>query len=104
MGNLQKRYYGSCFFVLQPKKHHLYSCASVDGSTVAKKDYAGTGIYVNAFFGLKTVVNQKSVNLGMISARHNRQSFNKVTCPYNINSISNSYLRPPTDRVVAAVE
>ena len=40
-----KRYYGSWFFfVLQPKKHHLYSCASVDGSTLAKKDYAGTGI------------------------------------------------------------
>ena len=41
--------------------------------------------YINAFFGLKTVVNQKSVNLGMISARHtsNRQSFKKVTCPFN---------------------
>ena len=40
--------------------------------------------HINAFFGLKTVVNQKSVNLGMISARHttNRQSFKKVTCPF----------------------
>ena len=35
----QKRYFGSCsvFLVLQPKKHHLYSCASVDGSTLAEK-------------------------------------------------------------------
>ena len=32
------------FLVLQPKNHHFYSCASVDGSTLAKKDYAGTGI------------------------------------------------------------
>ena len=32
------------FFVLQPKNHHLYSCVSIDGSTLAKKDYAGTGI------------------------------------------------------------
>ena len=40
--------------------------------------------HINAFFGLKTVVNQKSVNLGMISARHtsNRQSSKKVTCPF----------------------
>ena len=39
------------------------------------------------FFGLKTVVKQKNVNLGMISARHttNRQSFKKVTCPFNGN-------------------
>ena len=38
------------------------------------------------FSALKTVDNQKSVNLGMISARHtsNRQSFKKVTCPFNI--------------------
>ena len=35
-------------------------------------------------FGLKTVVHQNSVHLGMISARHsaNRQSFKKVTCPF----------------------
>ena len=26
-----------CFLVSQPKNHHLYSCASVDGSTLAKK-------------------------------------------------------------------
>ena len=25
------------FLVLEPKKHHLYSCASVDWSTLAKK-------------------------------------------------------------------
>ena len=48
-----------------------------------KKDYAVTDI-LNAFFDLKTVVYQKSKNLGMISARHttNRQSFKKVTCPF----------------------
>ena len=41
--------------------------------------------HLNAFFDLKTVVNQKRVNLGMISARHttNRQSFKKVTWPFN---------------------
>ena len=35
---------------------------------------------------MKTVVNHKSVNLGMISARHttNRQSFKKVTCPFKL--------------------
>ena len=32
------------FLVLQPKNHHLYSCASIDRSTLAKKDCAGTGI------------------------------------------------------------
>ena len=39
-----------------------------------------------SFFGLKTVVNQKSANLGMISARHttNRQSFKKVTYSFNL--------------------
>ena len=31
------------FLVLEPKIHHLYSGATVDGSTLAKKDYAGTG-------------------------------------------------------------
>ena len=33
--------------------------------------------YINTFFGLKIVVNQKSVNIGMISARHtaNKQNF-----------------------------
>ena len=38
----------------------------------------------NCVFWPETVVNQKSVNLGMISARHtaNRQSFKKVTCPF----------------------
>ena len=47
-------------------------------STLAKKDNVG-------IFGLKTVVHQNSVHLGMISARHsaNRQSFKKVTCPFN---------------------
>ena len=33
----KKRYYGSCyFFGITTKKHHLYSCASVDGSTLAQ--------------------------------------------------------------------
>ena len=42
--------------------------------------------HINAFFGLKTVVIQKSIDLGMISARHtiNRQSFKKVTCPFKV--------------------
>ena len=31
----------------QPKQHHLYSCASVDKSTLAKKGYAGTGILMH---------------------------------------------------------
>merc|ERR1712105_555369 len=71
------------FLVLQQKNHHFYSCASVDGSTQAKKRLRWHR-HINAFFGLKTVVDQKSVNLGMISARHttNRQSFKKVTCPF----------------------
>ena len=30
------------FLVLQLKKHQLYSCAGVDMSTPANKDYAGT--------------------------------------------------------------
>ena len=39
------RYYGSySFWYYNQKKHHLDSCASVDGSTLAKKDYAGRGI------------------------------------------------------------
>ena len=61
-----------------------YSCAGVDTSTLPKKRLRWHW-HVNAFFGLKTVVNQKSVNLGMISARHttNRHSFQKVTCPFN---------------------
>ena len=39
---------------------------------------------VSAQFFLPAYVNQKSVNLGIISARHtsNRQSFKKVTCPF----------------------
>ena len=45
--------------------------------------------HIYAFFGLKTVSNPKSVNLGMISARHttNRQSSKKVTCPFNPFSV-----------------
>ena len=74
----KKRYYGSCsFWYYNQKKHHLDSCA---------KKRLRRHRHINAFFGLKMVVNQKSVNLGMISARHttNRQSLKKVTCPFNL--------------------
>ena len=54
-----------------------------DQCTLAKKRLRWHK-HINAFFGQKTVVHQKSVNLGMTSARHitNRKSFKKVTCPF----------------------
>ena len=83
----------------KPKQHHLYSCASVDKSTLAKKGLCWHR-HINAFFGLKTVVNQKNVNLGMICTRHttNRQSFKKVTCPFNLILACASALDQPTHR------
>ena len=52
------------FLVLQLKNHHLYSCAGVD------KKRLRWHRHINAFFGLKTDYNQKSVNLGKTGARH----------------------------------
>ena len=76
------------FLVLEPKNHHLYSCVSIDGSTLAKKKTTLKQAY-KCIFRPEMAVNQKSVNQGMISARHttNRQSFIKVTCPFKYYKI-----------------
>ena len=80
----QKCYYGYCsfFMVLQQLKHQ--SIAVRGKHVYADKKRLRWHRHINAFFGLKTVVNKKSINLGMISARHttNRQSFKKVTFPF----------------------
>ena len=57
----QKRFYGSCsfFLELQPKNHHLYSCACVGMSKPAKK--AGTGIYMH-FSARKRMIYIKKSN------------------------------------------
>ena len=65
--------------VLQPKNHQL--CSSAD----ARVEVVNASRNVNAFFGLKTVVNKKkSVNLGIISTMHTiyRQSYKEETCPF----------------------
>ena len=80
----KKRYYGSSsFFGITPKKPSLLQLCQRRRVYAGKKNLRWHR-HINAFFGLKTVVNQKSVNLGMISARHttNSQSFKKVTCPF----------------------
>ena len=73
------------FLVLQPKNIPSIAVWAQTGLRWQKR--LRWHRHINAFFGLKTVVNQKSVNLGMISARHttNRQSFKKVTCPFKGN-------------------
>ena len=67
------------FLVLKPKNPYFYGCADVDMSAPAKK-----GLRWHRH--IKTDFNQKSENLGMISARHTtkKQSFKKVTCPFKI--------------------
>ena len=61
----------------------LMSCKPIVATIFNKKKRLCWHRHINAFFDLKTVVNQKSINLGMISARHTtiRQNFKKVTCP-----------------------
>ena len=84
-GKLPKTLLWIMFFILflQPISHHLYSCADV-GLFKASKKRQVWHRYINAYFGLKTVFNQKGINLGMISAMHtsNRQTLKKVTCPF----------------------
>ena len=63
------------FLVVQPKIHHLYSCSGVDISTAAKKTTLAQAF--KCIFRPENGFNQKSVNLGMNSARHTtkRQNF-----------------------------
>ena len=74
---------------LQQKKHHLYSCTSMDmsnnGKKLTKKETTLAQAYKCIF--RPDGCYQKSV-LEMISATHttNRQSFKKVTCAFKSSS------------------
>ena len=57
----------------------IWACAVVCKYIVLENGKLTKNRDINAFFGLKTDLNQKSVDLRMISARHTiiRQIFNK---------------------------